>query len=50
MDKFIGKTVVVTGAGSGLGKTTSEYFARRGATIVVTDIDLSSANETLNKI
>jgi NAD(P)-dependent dehydrogenase (short-subunit alcohol dehydrogenase family) len=50
MKELSGKIVIVTGAGSGLGKTISEYFAKRGASIVVTDINLSSANETLNQI
>ncbi|MET0545889.1 MAG: glucose 1-dehydrogenase [Caulobacterales bacterium] len=34
-----GKTIVVTGAGSGIGRTTSEVLAKAGAAVVVADID-----------
>ena len=33
-----GKTVVITGAGSGLGRESSLLFAREGANVVVTDL------------
>ncbi|WP_072806545.1 SDR family NAD(P)-dependent oxidoreductase [Rhodococcoides yunnanense] len=35
---FQGKTIVVTGAGSGMGRTESSMLARRGAKVWVTDI------------
>lgn len=35
---FDGKTIVITGAGSGMGRIESEMLARRGAKIWVTDI------------
>ncbi len=44
---FAHKLVVVTGAGSGIGRATALAFAERGADVVVTDIDASSAAETL---
>ena len=36
---FLGKTVVVTGGASGIGRAVSEAFAARGARVVVADID-----------
>ncbi len=36
---FIGKVVVVTGAGSGIGRETARAFARRGARLAIADID-----------
>jgi len=36
-----GKTAVVTAAGAGIGRATSEAFAREGCRVVATDIDES---------
>jgi NAD(P)-dependent dehydrogenase (short-subunit alcohol dehydrogenase family)/pimeloyl-ACP methyl ester carboxylesterase len=44
---FAHKLVVVTGAGSGIGRATALAFADRGADVVITDIDPASAAETL---
>lgn len=38
--------VVVTGAGSGIGRSTAVRFAQRGAHVVVSDIDLDAAQAT----
>jgi len=38
--------VVVTGAGSGIGRATAAAFAVRGATVVCADIDLEAAEKT----
>lgn len=40
--------VVITGAGSGIGRATALRFAASGATVVVTDIDLDRAHETVS--
>lgn len=38
-DEFSGKVVVITGAGSGIGRSTALLFARLGAKVHVTDLD-----------
>jgi len=40
----------VTGAGSGIGRSTAEAFAREGAEVVVTDIDGESAEATAQAV
>ncbi|RUU54992.1 SDR family NAD(P)-dependent oxidoreductase [Mesorhizobium sp. M2C.T.Ca.TU.002.02.1.1] len=47
---FKGKTAIVTGAGSGIGATIALDLASRGAHVVVADIDLSSAVDTVTRI
>ena len=34
-----GKTVIITGAASGIGKATAELFAKEGANVVVSDVN-----------
>ncbi len=38
-DYFHGKTIVITGAGSGIGRATALIFAREGANVVCADIN-----------
>lgn len=44
--RFSGKSVLVTGAGSGIGRATALAFAGEGARLVVGDVDESSARAT----
>ncbi|WP_026410948.1 SDR family oxidoreductase [Actinomadura oligospora] len=43
---FEGSLVVVTGAGSGIGRATALAFAERGAEVVAADLDPASAQRT----
>lgn len=47
---FSGKTVIVTGAGAGIGKATSIMFAKRGANVVITDLNEKTLEETKTEI
>ena len=44
------KVAIVTGAGSGIGRATAVLLAREGATVVVTDIDSTTATLVANEI
>lgn len=44
------KTVLITGAGSGIGKTAAKMYAAEGANIVVADINEAGGKETMSEI
>ena len=46
MKQFADKVVVVTGAGSGIGRALSLEFARRGARVALSDVNAANAAET----
>ena len=48
--QLAGKTAIVTGGGSGMGRATSLIFAREGAAVVVADINDAGGNATVQQI
>lgn len=47
---FAGRTAVVTGGGSGIGRCTCNLFASEGARVIVADIDLEAARSTAQSL
>ena len=45
-----GKTAIVTGAGSGIGRAISQAFAQSGASVICADIDGETASATASSI
>ena len=47
---FDGKVVLVTGAGSGIGRASALAFVRQGARVVIADVDAVGGEETVQLI
>jgi NAD(P)-dependent dehydrogenase (short-subunit alcohol dehydrogenase family) len=47
---FDGKVALVTGSGAGIGAVTARAFARAGAAVVVTDVDVEGGKTTVEAI
>ncbi|KAH7097699.1 NAD(P)-binding protein [Auriculariales sp. MPI-PUGE-AT-0066] len=48
--KFAGRVVVITGAGSGLGRAFAVHAATNGAKVVIGDVNMAGLDETLQLI
>ena len=50
MSEFNDKIVLITGAGSGMGKAMAKGFAERGALVVVADLNAEGGGATVAEI
>lgn len=48
--EFVNKVAIVTGAASGIGRTSAQFYARDGASVVVSDVDEAGGEETVKLI
>jgi len=48
--RLAGRTALITGAGSGIGREAATLFAREGANVVVADIDATGGRETVDAV
>lgn len=47
---FSGKVALVTAAGAGIGMATAEGFARRGARVMLSDINAETGSATTERL
>lgn len=48
--EFSGKVAMVTGAASGIGRASAQFYTREGANVVVSDVDEAGGQETVQLI
>lgn len=48
--RLAGKITLITGSGSGIGKSSAQLFAKEGAVVIVNDLDVTKGNETVAEI
>jgi 3-oxoacyl-[acyl-carrier protein] reductase len=49
-DYFAGKTIIITGAASGIGRATALIFAREGANVMCADLNYDGARKTADAV
>jgi NAD(P)-dependent dehydrogenase (short-subunit alcohol dehydrogenase family) len=49
-NRLQGKTIIVTGAGGGIGRASAELFCAEGAQVVGTDLNPATAQQTLESV
>ncbi|CAF4535931.1 unnamed protein product, partial [Rotaria magnacalcarata] len=49
-EQLFGKTAIVTGANTGIGKEVAHDFARRGARVIMACRDMKKCEETREKL
>ncbi|MGM9923270.1 MAG: glucose 1-dehydrogenase [Bacillus sp. (in: firmicutes)] len=50
MGRLEGKVAIITGAGAGLGKAITVLYAKEGAKVVIADMNMEAAEETVKEI
>jgi NAD(P)-dependent dehydrogenase (short-subunit alcohol dehydrogenase family) len=48
--RLANKIIIITGSGSGIGRSSALLFAKEGATVAVNDLDTEKGTETVNEI